>query len=238
MWVISAALAFDADALLARVHEVAELRAGRLAAQTPSISDDDYRKAATSVVTGVQKIEGHAAKLGWGVGVVDVGIDAFWAALNDETRHGELSALAHVELVAGAACADRRKVLMVLPLPMIADRYWVNENRYNPALQASSGGRMRELVWTSVADPASEPLSAAGKAAIDGLVPVAFNRGAWLLIAVDDGHTLAEFTSWVDPGGSIPASGASMFATAGIVDTFANMASYARRSPQPCAGVR
>lgn len=235
LWMI-AAHAYDADALLARVAEVAPLRTQRMTERAPKLTEAEYRKVAEgAVVTGVLKIEGHAAKLGYGVGVLDVGIDALWAGLNDETRHGDLSALSHVEVVSGAACADRRKVLMVLPLPMIADRFWVNENRYNSTLASASGGRVRELVWSSVADPASAVTSAPGKAAIDGLVPVGFNKGAWLLVALDDGHTLAEFTSWVDPGGSVPTGAASMFATAGIEDTFTSMATYARRGDLPCS---
>lgn len=228
---MSLAHALDPAVVLARRAEVAPLTAQRKAARIPAPTEEDVRKAASgAVVTGVQKVEGHAAKVGWGLSVVDVGIDAFWAALNDETRHGELSALSHVEIVSGSACADGRAVLMVLPLPMIADRFWVNENRYT----SFGDPGVRELVWTSVADPAARVGSPEGMAAIDGLVPVGFNKGAWLLVAIDEQHTLAEFTSWVDPGGSVPTGAASLFATAGIEDTFRDMVTYAKKGVLPC----
>ncbi|MCB9677946.1 MAG: hypothetical protein H6737_22800 [Alphaproteobacteria bacterium] len=235
MFWLSFALAYDADALLTRVDAVEALRSDRLSERAPTLDRDVYRAAAAGkIVTGVEKVEGHAAKLGYGVGVVDVPIDALWAALNDETRHGDLVPLSRIELVSGRACEDGRKVLMVLPLPLLTDRYWVNVNRYNAGLAEASGGKVRELVWSSVADPASEPLSAEGKAAVKGLVPIGFNRGAWFLVALDDGHTLAEYHSWVDPGGSVPAGPAGLFATSGIEDTFEAMAGYARAGRLPC----
>jgi hypothetical protein len=231
----STALAFDGDTLLERVAQTRSLRTHRTSEAVPTISDKDYRAAAEGkVATGITRVEGHSARIGYGVGVLDVPIDDLWAALNDETRHGDLTPLAHVELVAGTACADRRKVLMVLPLPMLTDRYWVNENRFSTELAAKSGGEVRELTWASVPDPASESMSEAGRAASDGLVPIGFNKGSWLLVKLDDTHTLAEFSSWVDPGGSIPTGPASMFATSGIEDTFESMRTYAKRGALPC----
>ena len=231
----STAWAFDADAVLARVEETRALRSHRTSEAVPTISDKDYRTAASGkVATGVTKVEGHSARIGYGVGVFDVPIDDVWAALNDETRHADLSALSHVEVVSGGVCADRRKVLMVLPLPWLTDRYWVNQNRFSAELSAQSGGAVRELTWSSVADPSAEPLSAAGRSATDGLVPIGFNKGAWLLVQLDDTHTLAEFSSWVDPGGSVPTGPASLFATSGIEDTFDAMRTYAKRGALPC----
>lgn len=235
MWWMSLALAYDADALLQRVAETRDLRAQRASAVAPSLTEKHYRAAAAGEIsTGVEKVPGHAAKLGYGVGVLDVGVEALWAALNDETRHGDLTQLDHVELVSGQPCKDGRKVLMVLPLPLITDRFWVNTNRYTTALASASAGQVRELTWQSVGDPASEPLSTVGKAKVEGLVPIGFNRGSWFLVALDDTHTLAEFTSWVDPGGSLPTGAASMFATSGIEDTFAAMETYAKRGVLPC----
>ena len=46
-------------------------------------------------------------------------------------------------------------------------------------------------------------------------------------MALDEQHTLAEYHSWVDPGGSIPAGPASQFATGSIEDTFAQMERFA-----------
>lgn len=232
---LTTALAFDPAALQARVDATRDLRSHRLAEIQPTLPADAYTKAASGkVATGIQKVGDHSAKLGWGVGVFDAPIDAVWKALNDELHHGDLVPLSHVELVSGSACADGRKVLMVLPLPIISDRYWVNTNRYATKLATESEGQLRELVWDSVADPSAETLSAEGRAAVDGLVPMGFNKGAWFLVALDETHTLAEYHSWVDPGGSVPAGAASAFATSGIVDTFEAMGSYAKTGRSHC----
>ncbi len=229
------AMAYDADALMERLDEVKLHRALRLATVAPELTDKEYRAAADGkIATGVMKVEGHSAKLGYGVGVLDVGIDDLWAGINDETRHGDILPLSHTEIVHGSECQSGRRVLMVLPLPVVSDRWWINENTYNPAITQASGGTLRELSWSSLDDPASHAMSTGAKAAVDGLVPVEYNRGAWFLIALDDSHTLAEYHSWVDPGGSIPAYGASMFATSGIEDTFNAMADYAKKGDLPC----
>lgn len=238
MWLcmmLGTAAAFDGDAVVQRVSEVAPLRSQRLGDVAPSFTETQYRAAAAGeVVTGVFAVEGNSAKVGYGLGVLDVGIDALWAGLNDETKHTGLSPISFVEVVEGKVCADKRHVLMVLPLPMISDRFWVNENAYNAAIAAASSGAVRELAWNSLSDPASHAMSADAKAAVSGLTPVSFNRGAWLLIALDDTHTLAEYHSWVDPGGYVPASGASMFATSGISDTFEAMETFAKKGALQC----
>ena len=240
MWItVVAASAADLSAdIAAALEAAAPLRAQRLSTVVPALGPSAYAEAAAGkVAVGIDKVDGHAARLGWGVGVIDAPIGAVWAGINDETRHGDLLPLSHVELLSGSPCADRRTALMVLPLPVVADRYWVNENRYATKLATASNGSVRELVWSSVDDPAARVTSEAGTAAIAGLVPMTFNRGAWLLIALPEGKTLAEYHSWVDPGGSVPAGAASAFATAGIVDTFKAMETYARRGALPCTAV-
>lgn len=229
------ALAYDTDALSERLEQIEPLRDQRIASISPAIPDRAYRTAAAGrIATGVSRIEGDGPKLGWGVGILEVGIDALWAGLNDETHFGDLVPLSHTEIVRGLPCADQRLVLMVLPLPVVADRWWINQNRYNLELQASTGGQVRELSWRSVSDPEQHDLSEEARAAVEGRVPVEFNHGAWFLVALDDDHTLAEYHSWVDPGGSIPAKGASLFAASGISDTFEAMERHARRRPLHC----
>lgn len=232
---LATALAVEPDALLARVAETEPLRAHRLAEQPQVPTEATYRAAAGGkVVTGITPVDGHSAKIGWGVGVIDAPIDAVWRGINDELNHGELLPISFVALVSGAPCSDRRQVLMVLPLPIISNRWWVNENRYNTDLHTRSDGQLRELRWSSLSDPTSAPLTAEAKAATNGAVPVAFNKGAWLLIALSATQTLAEYHSWVDPGGRLPAGPASLFATNGITDTFTAMGKYARAGQSKC----
>ncbi len=231
----AAASGVDPAAVSARLAELAPLRAQRITTHAPEIPAEAWMKAATGeVVTGVAAMPGSRAKLGWGVAVLPVEIGRLWAGLNDELHHAELLGMRHIEIVRGQPCADRRQVMMVLPLPIVSDRWWVVENRYNTALSEQTGGRVRELVWTGLSDPASAPLSQAARAMTADAVAVTLNHGAWLLAALDGGHTLGEYFSWSDPGGELPAGPASAFATAAIADTMQKMADYAAAGSGSC----
>ncbi len=228
----------DAAVVTARLAEFAPLRAQRVAHGIPAIPADAWTRAATSgeVITGVAKIEGAGQKTGWGVAVLDVPLDRMWAGLNDEMQHQDILDLDHVEVTRGNLCEDRRHVLMVLPLPLVSDRWWVVENHYNPGLEAASGGRAYELAWMGLADPLSENLSAAARDKVDGAVAVTENVGAWLLIDLDGSRTLAEYHAYSDPGGNLPAGPAAAFASASIAGTVEKVAGYARTATSTCLG--
>ncbi len=235
MLLFGVALAATAD--LARVQErleeVSPLMGLRLAETRPPIPDAAWTKAAAGeVATGIAEVEGHEAKIGWGVAVVEVAIDRFWRGLNDELYHQELLGMGHIELVRGSVCQDRRHVMMLLPLPLVSDRWWVVENRYARALEQKSGGSVRELSWHQVKVEASE-LSETAQGLVEDAVPLAFNTGAWLLVALEE-QTLVEYHAWSDPGGDIPAGPASSFASASIEDTIRTMERYATDNEPRC----
>ena len=222
------------SAVLDRVQEVRQLGL-RISETAPMVPMDSWKAAAAgTIVTGVHRVSGHRAYIGWGVAVVDVPIDRMWAALNEELHHKELLGLSHVEVVRGEACANRRRVLMVLPLPVVSDRWWVVENRYNTRLAAASGGRVRELTWWRVASADEDVISDSAQEAIAESVEVTFNQGAWLLAEIGPTKTLAEYHSWSDPGGSLPAGPASRFASRTIDATIQRLALYAKEQPQRC----
>lgn len=225
----ASALAYDADSLMARVAETESFRSHRIEGPLPTFSSEDYRKAAQGkVVTGLLRVDGSSNKVGYGMGVLNVGIDQLWAGINSETQHLDLLPVDYIEVIEGTPCADQRKVLMTASVPLITDRWWITQNTYNTAIHEASGGVMRELGWSSPSDFASTPLRTAAQTATNRLVPIGFSRGAWFLLALDDSHTLVEYHSWVDPGGRVPSGAASMFATAGIEDTFEAMETYAQ----------
>lgn len=219
----------------ARLDAVDALRSQRLAEHAPDLPDSAWQRAAAGeVVTGVRSVTGHKAKIGWGVAVMETSIEQLWAGLNDELRHTELLGLGHIEIVQGSPCADKRHVMMLLPLPIVSDRWWVIENRYNTPLAEQTGGRVRELSWTGLSDPSAAALSAEAKEKVAGAVPVTFNHGGWLLIALDDKHTLGEYFTWSDPGGELPAGPASAFAGAIIAKTMQAMTDYANTQVSTC----
>jgi hypothetical protein len=226
LWAV--AWAVDAEQVVARVGETAELRALRDAPGAPAIPEEAYRAAAAGEIrTGLQAVEGHAAKKAWGVAVVDQGIGSLWSALNDDAGRVAHTRLSASELVAGSACADRRAVLQFLPVPLISDRWWISHLQVNRRLMEASGGGVRELSWRSSVDPA-EVRSASGQALIAEGTPLAFTKGGWLLVALDPGHTLVEYYVWTDPGGRVPAGVASSFAAGGITETIAGLGAQAR----------
>ena len=140
--------------------------------------------------------------------------------------------MGHIELVKGSACQDRRHVMMLLPLPMVSDRWWVVENRYATSLAERSKGAVRELSWHQVKAQVSD-LSDTAQGLVEDAVPLAFNSGAWLLVALKE-QTLVEYHAWSDPGGDIPAGPASTFASATIEDTIRTMEAYSRDNEPRC----
>ena len=225
----AAAFAATFDQIQARLAEIEPLRASRLERHAPRPSEDDIRKAASGTVA--VHVSGYKA---WATAVINLPIGKFWAGLNDELQHTELLGLGHIEIVQGTPCADRRHIMMLLPLPIVSDRWWVIENRYNTALAAQTHGRVRELTWTGQTDPAAAALSATARQKVADAVPVTFNHGGWLLIDLDGTHTLGEYFSWSDPGGELPAGPATAFASATIAKTMQAMADYARTQTSTC----
>lgn len=234
---LCSASAADPAAVAARIAEVEPLLSERIARNPPPVPASAWQQAAAGkTVTGVQKVDGHKARIGWGVAVLDVPISRMWGALNEELHHQDLLGLGHVEVVRGRPCEDHRRVMMILPLPVVSDRWWVVQNRENTTLQAKTSGRVRELTWKDVKEPASEALSDEARGKIDGAVPVAFSEGAWLLVDLDGKQTLAEYHAWSDPGGDIPAGAASRFANGTISATIDKLEGYAKSAPVRCPG--
>lgn len=229
-WSIAVGLAQEpsAEALASVPEVVAQTRAWRSARKAEGLSvlpDDVYTKVAKGhIEVGLEAVDGHAAKKSWGVGLVAAPIERLWAAINDERMHPKHTDLAYAELVQGAYCAPGRQVFQYLDVgvPMVQDRWWITIRSPNMALAEASAGAMRELTWRSSTD-ASLVTSEAGKARLASGIPVAFTRGSWFLLRVDDAHTLIEYHTWVDPGGSLSPTLMSWFAGKSIRNTFASM---------------
>ena len=127
-------------------------------------------------------------------------------------------------------CQEHRTVTMVLPLPIISDRWWMIDLKTNPSIAQATGGKVQELSWKAVSDPKQYTPDAKTQQLTKGQVYVDFSRGAWFLMALDEQHTLGEYYSWADPGGYIP-DGATAFAASSIVDTFKGMHAFTLETP-------
>ena len=234
MWLIFLSLtaqAISPDSLMQRVQEVAPLRPNRLAIDAPKVTEDSYRAAANgNVSTGVEKVPGYVAKKVFGVGIVDVSIGRFWAAINDDVGKAEVTRLAFAEQLMGEPCAEKRRMFQYLSVSMASDRWWVVNQTQNTALHEKSEGRVRELYWENV-DDAQLPTATTQEWSRKG-IPVIFTRGAWLLIDLDGESTLVEYYTWADPGGYLPAGLASTFAAGTIGNTLETMTGLAKRGPR------
>lgn len=228
LFLILSAWAVEPELVLERVAETQEHRVHRLDRGAPKHSEAVYRKAASGkVTTGLIEVSGHKAKKAWGVAVVDVPIAKFWAAINDDKGKVGVTKLAYTEVFSGGLCGSPRRVFQYLPVPLLTDRWWVAVMRKNSTLQSKSAGSLRELTWAT--DGNFDLPTAAAKEWGDKGMHVESTKGAWLLIELDAGHTLVEYYTWSDPGGSVPAGMASNLAANGIEDTMKNMSTLAMR---------
>jgi hypothetical protein len=229
MWslVLSVALSATPDLVLQRVDETAALRARLLEKGKPSISRDAYAKAAAGdVITGVVSVDGSPNKKAWGVAVLDVPIDRLWGAINDDSKKVEHTQLDYLEILEGRVCEAPRRVFQFLPVPLLTDRWWIVNVRYNDALARDTGGRVREQHW---ATDGRNDLPTSGTQAWGAKgIPVGFTRGSWFLVDLDGKSTLVEYYTWADPGGSVPTSIANSFADDGIEGTLQTMEKLAR----------
>ena len=231
---VTVALGFSGDEVLAKVNDTRALRQYELLGNhSPEISEAMYRAAAEGKVeTALQDVPGHKAKIAYAVGILDVGIGKFYAAVNDDASKPSYTKLSYTEVLRGGACGLDRDVFMYLPVTMLTDRYWITNARQNTALSKASGGKVRQMTWETIAPNVPAGTKAAEHAA-NGM-PIEFAKGAWYLTELDATHTLVEYWTWTDPGGYIPAGLASSFASGGIKDTYETMAQLAQKGAK-CA---
>jgi len=195
----------------------------------PKIPETEYQKATRGkVMTGIQEVEGFKSKKVYGVAVVDVPIAKIWAAVNDDLGKVQHTKLEYAEIVAGKACSSGRRVFQYLPLPMVANRWWISDFQENQPLQIVSSGRVREVRWKTTSK--NVPTETAKKWAKKGM-PVEFNEGGWLLIDVDGKTTIIEYYAWSDPGGYLPAGLTNSLAEGGIKHTVKAVESLAIEGP-------
>ncbi len=231
---LAGAHAATVEQVEARLVEVEKLRELRLAQGAPKLSASEVKKAAGGyLVTGLVDVPNQAADKAYGAVLMNLPIAQLWAGLNDETRHPGWTAVEYSELLEGQVCKSNRKVLQYLPVPMLADRWWIGVLRDNPDVARESGGSVRELTWRSSVDPA-EVTTESGKKIIAQAVPIGFSKGGWFLVAIDDRNTWVEYYSWSDPGSGIPMSMASSLATRGVASTFAAMEKFAKEGKPIC----
>ena len=104
-------------------------------------------------------------------------------------------------------------------------------------LKRSSNGLMRELTWNVIEDATELIKGSRGAEKIKDGLQITFSNGSWLLIKLDDNHTLGEYYTWADPGGAIPAGPASMIISGQIEGFIQSIDHYVQNADTlPCLG--
>jgi len=232
-WLVAGAMAVTPELVIQRAHDAEAFRAARLDHDAPSHAPEIYQRVLDhGVQTGLVDVQGETAKKAWGVGIFEVPIGRYWAAISDDLGKIEYTRLAYAEVFEGTRCQSPRRVFQYVPIPLLSDRWWVADMLANGAINTDSRGRVREQTWATNGDFTVKTPEARAWAK-QGIHPVG-TRGSWWLVDLDGESTLVEYNSWSDPGGSIPAGMASSFAVRGIGNTLQNMADAAREGLSAC----
>lgn len=186
-------------------QQIQSWRKDRISDTSPTIPADAYRRAIEDgeTVTGMEVVEGVRAGKAYGVRVYDLPIGTVWKAISDEPHHVGFLPLKESKVVRGKARANHRILYQYTDLPVVSDRWWLTEIEYNGALYQETQGEAWEMAWEDRTQDQSLRATLDPALFEDGM-PVAWTRGAWLLVKLEDNRTLVEYHLWSDPGGSVP----------------------------------
>lgn len=211
------------SAQLAELQSLAQHRVHRGVPQAPKIPESAYLKALSGeVVSGIEGVEGVAAAKGWGLMLMKLPVEQVWATVNDETIQPGVMPVSHSLVIGGERWQEERMVFQYMPLPFpISDRWWMTQVHFSSKFYTASEGRFWEMYWTDKTHIVKPPTQV--ETLVEDGIPVAWSRGAWLLIEIDEQTTLVEYYVWSDPGGLLPAGPASKFAAGAVEDTLEAM---------------
>ena len=185
------------------------------------------------VTSGLEKDPSTGVSKAWGVGVLDVHIEAVWRGLTDMVGFANWMPV-DVAVAISNSQRSGAVVFQYIALPIVTDRWWCVQQQHNSALYSHSEGRAWELTWS---DQHGTPTCGDLPAISEDGMPVKWSRGAWLLIDRGDGTTLAEYTISSHPGGNLPAEQVARFAASRVPATIEGVESLARwKQGQPSSG--
>ncbi len=235
LWILTMltglAVADKADTVMADLNR---WRPHRMSKSIPTIPAAAYRAALNGEVTsGIEVVEDIKAAKGYGVAVIDVPIATLWKAVTDEDHHANALPISQSQTIDGRPRSPDHTIFQYMDIPLLTDRWWVVRIRYNSGLYSTSGGRAWELVWEDRLKEASLTSRLNAERIADGM-PIAWSRGAWLLVDLGQGRTLVEYHTWSDPGGSVPAGPASRFAAGEVKSNLRGIADFARSHTPQC----
>jgi hypothetical protein len=232
LWTV-AAWATNPDALLADLKRWQPLRSSTTA---PDIPRHVYQAALDGEITsGIEIVEDIKAAKAYGVAVFDIPIETFWKAIADEDHHANALPITRSMTIDGRRRSPDHTIFQYMDIPILSDRWWVVRIQYNGGLYTASKHRAWELVWE---DRLKEPAmrSKIAPALIADGMPIAWTKGAWLLVDLGQGRTLVEYHTWSDPGGSVPPGPASRFAAGEVKSNLRSIRTFAKNHTPTCSG--
>jgi hypothetical protein len=186
-------------------EEILEYLAGvdlRLASRTARFSleppEQLYAKAAADPGNAATERHGMQAA---GVMVTELPVETLWMAINDEDHHadGDYLPIKYSQVIGGANRGQSRLLFQYFR-KLGVGRWWVDQMDMDGELFERSGEKLWELRWQDKMD--SYDGSPPPEVPIDPKVPpIQETRGAWLLVPIDTGCTLIEYSIRSDPGG-------------------------------------
>lgn len=174
-------------------------------------------------------------------GVLPLPRELAWLTLTDDHLSDAVAALTELPLHGRWASPKMLYQRIDLPWPFV-DRQWVLALENNAALAAATGAWERS--WRVDNRELAAARAKTDIAAFDAAETLTVNRGAWLLVPVDEGNTLGVYQAWTQLEGNIPAAATESWARSSIDDLYAGLAKHATAvrarygpgcSPQPGA---
>jgi hypothetical protein len=216
--------------------QLESLKAHRGIETAPKIPASAYQQALDGrIAKGIEVVESIKAAKGYGVAVFDIPIADMWKAIADESHHAGATSVSISEVISGSPRTHDHVIFQYLDIPMLSDRWWLVNIRYTSGLYTASSGQLWELTWKDK-NSDSALVSTLDLSQFDDAIPVAWTKGAWLLMDLQDGRTLIEYHTWSDPGGNVPVGLASRLASGEVEENLKHMAAFARTHVPSCKG--
>ena len=233
IWTVCIGLASGApvDTL---TSELERWKAHRSPDTVPDIHGSEYARALSGeIVVGTEVVEGFKAVKSYGLIAVDLPIGIVWKAVADKDHHAHHLSVSHSKTVDGTPRSSDHTIFQFLDIPILANRWWLVRIRYNETLYTASNGRAWELWWS---DRNQEPelRSRLDSSLLDDGIPIAWSKGAWLLVDLGNNTTLIEYHTWSDPGGSIPVAATTRFAAGTVKTNLTSMVTFTREHIPTC----
>jgi hypothetical protein len=216
--------------------QIQSWRAHRGIDTAPTIPASTYRAAmAGEIQKGIEVVENIKAAKGYGVAVFDLPIALMWQAITDEDHHAGRTPVHVSKTIAGTPRKSGRTIYQFMEIPLVTDRWWMVRIRYSTGLYTHTDGRAWELTWHDRNSDEEFHRTLNPSLMAEGM-PVAWTKGAWLLVALDDGRTLLEYHTWSDPGGHVPVGPATRFAAGEVANALKVMEKIAKDHIPSCGG--